>query len=234
MKKLILIALCLSFFGLESTAQTLSAGDIAIVQYNADGGEILKFLALEDIPAGEQLNFTDNGWFASGSFRTGEGGSTWTSPVGGIACGTVVTHPFGGGLSGSGDQVLVYQGSSASPTFITALNAEGTPGVWQADATSSNTSALPTGLTNGTDAVALDEIDNAKYNGVVLSGTKAAIRAAIHDKSNWTGDNSVNQDFTDSFTITDCGGVPGATTVSFRMIFFGLLTQELQQVIGSI
>ena len=31
--------------------QTLSAGDIAKVQFNADGDEVMKFLALTDIPA---------------------------------------------------------------------------------------------------------------------------------------------------------------------------------------
>ena len=50
------------------------------IQYNADGAEIIKFLALKDIPAGEIIYFTDNGWQSpSNTFRTGEGTHTWTS-----------------------------------------------------------------------------------------------------------------------------------------------------------
>lgn len=40
-------------------------------------------------------------------------------------------------FSTSGDQVLAYQGSESSPTFIHALNNEGA-GVWQAGATSTS------------------------------------------------------------------------------------------------
>ena len=69
-------------------------------------------------------------------------------------------------MSTSGDQILVYIGDESAPTFLYAVNSEGA-GVWQSDATNSNTSALPFGLTNGLTAVALDEIDNAKYNGEI-------------------------------------------------------------------
>ena len=90
--------------------------------------------------------------------------------------------------------MLAYQGSSGNPTFITALNSEGTG--WQTTATSSNTSAIPQGLTNGIDAVALNEIDNAIYNGTITNGDKATILGAINNKLNWSGHNTTLQDFT--------------------------------------
>lgn len=187
----------------------LNPGDIAFVQYNADGAEIIKFIAFVEIPAGEVISFTDNGWFSSGAFRTGEGTDVWTSP--GVSCGDIVTVDLmNTALSGTGDQLIAYQGTEASPTIITALNSEGA-GIWQADATNANTSALPTGLVNGTSAVALNEIDNAKYTGAILTGTIAALKAAIHDNNNWSGDNSTEQDFTDVITLTDC---PSTSTPS--------------------
>ena len=184
----------------------LNTGDLAFVQYNADGPEIIKFLALADIAAGESIDITDNGWLNTGSFRGGEGVYTYTVPVGGHSCGDIITIDLSNvALSGAGDQLIVYQGA----TMITAINSEGA-GVWQANATNANTSALPTGLTNGTNAVALNEIDNAKYVGT-LTGTIADLRTAIHNNSNWSGDNTAVQDFTDTFMISDCSGASTET-----------------------
>src|SRR5690606_28341474 len=111
----------------------------------------------------------------AGSFRATEG--IWTvNFTAEISCGTEVqvsaagvfdisnnrvgdlTTSGGLALATSGDQILAYQGTEASPTFIAAINNEGSG--WQADATSANTSALPPGLVEGMTAVALVEIDN--------------------------------------------------------------------------
>ena len=55
-------------------------------------------------------------------------------------------------LSGSGDQIFAFQGTSSSPTFIFGFQINSN--VWQADATASTNSALPSSLTNGVNAVA--------------------------------------------------------------------------------
>ncbi|NEQ39488.1 MAG: hypothetical protein F6K40_25810, partial [Okeania sp. SIO3I5] len=205
---------------IETTTEenmTLNPGDIAFVQYNATNPDNFKFVALVDIPASEEIKFTDNGWLGDNSgFRTGEGIITWTAPVGGISAGTVVeitnTSASEGTTSGSltlstdGDQILAYQGTN---TFIAALNNEGAA-TWQADATDPQTSALPQGLTNGTDAVAISEIDNAVYTGIT-TGDKATLLAALNNKDNWTGSNSSNQTFSGTFSI-DAGG--GGTTLA--------------------
>ena len=183
-------------------ATTLSAGDIAIVGFNFDNPDEFAFTPLVDIGAGTEINFTDNGWQAAGTFRATEGTFTWTAPTD-IAAGTIINPTISSILfSASGDQIIAYQGTDTNPTFIYALNSEGNPGVWQSDSTSSNTSALPTGLVNGETAVALNEIDNAIYTGIT-SGTQAELLAAIGDNSNWSGSNSPRQTIpTNPFSVS--------------------------------
>jgi hypothetical protein len=62
-------------------------------------------------------------------------------------------------------------------------------GIWQSDATSSNSSALSTGLINGNTAVALVEVDNAYYSGGANSDLNV-LRTQIGNNGNWTGDNT--------------------------------------------
>lgn len=151
----------------------------------------MAFVLLVDVGSGTQINFTDNGWQSNNTFRTGEGTFTWTAGTN-LTAGTIIISTVSGvAFSTTGDQILAYQGSSSSPTFLYALNSEGA-GVWQADATSSNTSALPLGLVNGTSAVALNEIDNAIYAGIT-SGTKAQLLTEIGNPANWSGNDTTRQ-----------------------------------------
>lgn len=195
-------------------ATILSPGDLAIVGVNADNPDTFSFVLLTDIAAGTEIFFTDNGVFADGSFRATEGVLQYTAPSA-LAAGTVIeytdTNPDftadsgSFALSASGDQIIAYQGTLTNPTFIYALNSEGSA-VWQTDATSSNTSALPTGLVNGETAVALEEVDNAVYGGPT-AGTQTELLAAISDPSNWSGDNNTRQTLpTTAFTVTGTTG----------------------------
>ncbi|MCD4745089.1 MAG: lamin tail domain-containing protein, partial [Bacteroidales bacterium] len=208
MKKITLIAVMfmallfgISKIGLGQT--TLSAGDIAIVGFAMDAPDEFTFVLLIDIESGTEINFTDNGWYASGSFRSTEQTITWTASSN-LSAGTVIASNGLTGLSSSGDQILAYQGDASSPTFIYALNDEGS-GVWQSDATSSNTSALPSGLTNGTTAVAIVENDNGYYNGTT-TGTKSELLASISNNTNWSTSGSrtgydPSDDGPSSFTV---------------------------------
>ena len=176
MKTRLLITLAIFLFTQSSFSQTtLSAGDIAILQYNADGApEVIKFLALRSMESGTTINFTDNGWQSDNTFRTGEGTDTWTAPSN-ISCGDIITFTLTNiALNANGDQILAYQGLASSPTFIFAINNQGST-VWQTTANNSSSSALPTGLTNGTNAIAITEIDNAMYDSSTLVGTRSAI-----------------------------------------------------------
>ena len=157
-------------------------GDIALVQVSADTGTTkpFSFVILADI-SGQTLNFTDNGWLAAGGFRSGEGTISYVVPAN-TPIGTVVTI---NGVSGnfnpstSGDAIIAYFGSAASPTFLFAVDFADNNTSYAGDATNSNTSAVPTGLTFGDTALAFGP-DNAAYTGP-LTGTKAQILANIYN-----------------------------------------------------
>ena len=167
----------------------LNPGDIAIIGYQADNPDTISFVALVDIPEGEEIFFTDNGVFAAGGFRATEGTFSFIAPAGGIPAGTIVTPEVSSvALSTSGDQIFAYQGSDAAPTFLFGAHFNGN--AFEDDSTSSNTSALPAGLILGETAVAVPEIDNAVYNESVTSGTRAELLAAIANPDNWTGSNT--------------------------------------------
>jgi 2',3'-cyclic-nucleotide 2'-phosphodiesterase (5'-nucleotidase family) len=166
-------------------ATALQTGDIAFTSFNADR-DAIAFVALDTIPQGEVIYFNDNEWNGSaigagGAFNTGEGVVTWTSPVGGVAAGTVVVIDFydsstlisasvgtvtGTSSLGANDEsIYAYQGiSTSSPSTFLAFIAnhnDGTPD-----------SIANTGLTSGTTAVFLtNSADFADYSGPRFSET---------------------------------------------------------------
>ena len=121
---------------------SLKAGDIAILGFNFDNPDEFAFVALTEIAAGTEIKFSDNGWLNSGAFRTGEGTATWTADRN-YSAGSIINPNVGKmAFSASGDRIIAYQGADINPTFLYAFNSEGNS--WQTNATSSNTSALPT------------------------------------------------------------------------------------------
>ena len=189
------------------------AGDIALVGYGADAGvKSFAFVLLADL-AGQTIYFTDNGWLAAGGFRANEGTVSYTVPAD-AKVGTVITIP---GLTGqfnpstSGDQILAYTGSAAEPTFLFALNFADGKTVFAGDATNSNTSAVPTSLTAGKDALAFGD-DNGAYSGPT-TGTRAEILAAIGDARNWTTNDTAGVAYASGFTV-DSGSTAGAFGVA--------------------
>ncbi|MCB9335507.1 MAG: lamin tail domain-containing protein [Flavobacteriales bacterium] len=136
------------------TTQAMLAGDIAIIGINSDNfsasvRDDFTFITLKEIPAGEVIYFTADGWGGTDwSGSNGGGHYSWTAPAGGLGCGTVVhvymtstlnvlassigfiSGPYSGLpasnylLFADGDQILMYQASSPgdmNPTFITAI-----------------------------------------------------------------------------------------------------------------
>lgn len=153
MKKLILFTFVFLFGTQINQAQTLIAGDIAFIGYNTDASagsnDNFTFITLTDISGSEVIYFTEEGWdnATSNWAGTSEGHMTYTAPVGGLSCGTIVSinesssNSFtvtGGGTavlsSGSswslsgGDQVLAYQASvpepGTPPTFIAGVHGD--------------------------------------------------------------------------------------------------------------
>jgi hypothetical protein len=184
-------------------AQTILApGDLAIIASQSDSPDQFAVILLTDLLADTVVYFTDNGWNDTGALNSSEGTIMWTVPAGGLPTGTIVifngdtwTVNYGSlttsgslNLSASGDQLLAYQGSSSSPTFIYALST--TPWVTTGTITS-NTTYLPTGLTDGVSALDFStEYDNQYYNVTPITGTQTQILASIANESNWYFDNT--------------------------------------------
>jgi hypothetical protein len=249
-----LFALSFFTFAISFGAKTqfTTAGDIAFTGYlGGTTNESFSFVLLKNIPSGSTLNFTDRGWngtafnagteslltWAAGSALvagreitiSGAANSTTMTVVvsgsnisAGTATGTMVSMPT------SGDQILAYIGTVASPTFIAGIhmnsynNTAGgadcgntTAAAWD-NATvnacvnpgNANSSAMPTGLTGGTTAVYIGvdnqfntDFDNARFNCTGPLATPAQVRASVNTYTagvNWT---TVNGDPTGVLTL---------------------------------
>jgi gliding motility-associated-like protein len=111
---------------------------------------------------------------------------------------TSTASPFGN----NGDQIIIYQGTSGAPTFIfgynSGINTIGITNGWNTGgSTANNYCEIPTGLTNGTNAVShagAGALDNYVYTGTT-TGTKAALLAAICNSANWSSDDTTPYTF---------------------------------------
>ncbi len=218
---------------LPATATTLNAGDIAFTGYTSTtAGDDFSFVLLRNIGSGTVINFTDNGWLSTNALQTGETTITWTSNAAYSAgteikiSGTTATLAAGGSagtvtgtalsLSTSGDQILAYRGTAASPTFISAIHmnvysvSAGDPvtttaAAWDGTANTASSSALPTGLTTGvnciwvgTQGVPASEFANSFYGNCGGPGTLgpiATLRATLNNQANWISDNGTPPSF---------------------------------------
>jgi len=196
-----------------SNNDDLMPGDIAIIGVNTDndasGNDSFNFLTLRGIPANTKITFTDSGIKDDGTFRGLEGAVAWQSATF-TPKGTVISYIGVGGdftiandvnvgtvgfaLSDAGDQIIAFIAASDSPKFIYALQTNSSN--WQSTSTSDFISALPPGLIISKSAVGLGnsgelaEIDNAKYNQGVTSGTKDELLTVISNKWNWFRSNT--------------------------------------------
>lgn len=182
-----------------------TAGDIALIGYQADtinNTKTFAFVILSADLAGQTITFTDNGWKAAGGFTTTEGSITYTVPAN-VTVGTVVTLAGVSGnfnLSTTGDSIAAYLGTASNPTFLFGLDIADGNATYAGDATNSNTSAVPTGLTFGDTALAFGA-DNAAYTGP-LTGTKAQILANIADETLWTQNDTAAVGYASGFSVT--------------------------------
>lgn len=209
-----------------SAQTTLTAGDLAFTGYNCNNGSVLQndfsFVLLVNITAGTTINFTDNGYkiASTNALYTAEGTLAWTStaamtrftqvyvqinPAGNavlsLSAGSIASGFSNFILSQAGDQVLAYQGSSTSPTFISGIHMNSDPASTQAGwdniaaatAMTQNRSDVPPGLSSGVNCVAPDpnigtsEKDNGIYNCAGSAGASlAGVRTAINTPANWS------------------------------------------------
>ncbi|WP_211167703.1 esterase-like activity of phytase family protein [Pseudanabaena yagii] len=244
-------------------ASILGSGDVAFLSLIADNPDTFSFVLLKDIEAGTIINVTDNGWLSSGSFRTGEGVLQYVAPTA-QTVGTVITYVDGvantgwtnisGGtnfaLSTSGDSLIAFQGdltgsgsatTSTSPNILAAVTINRS--TFDANATNSNTTALPNGLTLGLNAVAVGqataEFDNSRYTGATTFASAEEARIAINNPSNWTGSDTVTTNFSGSFSIgassnptvnlsvsTNTGSEAGTTVITLTGIASSAVTGD--------
>jgi hypothetical protein len=227
-------------------AHALTAGDIAVIAYNADGDDNFAWVALTDIAANTTINFTDSSWqgFGPGAFRStehldvgGGGPLTWTN-ASLLSAGSVVTYSgktsttwsVGTGtgsflnLSNDGDQIFVYQGANAAPSFIYGLQFAHASGIIASPTVSNSTNTTNVPGTLSAAAYTMfnaGNFDNGYYSGIT-SGTREALIAAIGDTSNWTSSNSdtATTNWDTSFTVT---AVPEAETYALMLAGLGLV-----------
>lgn len=244
-------------------ASILGSGDVAFLSLIADNPDTFSFVLLKDIEAGTIINVTDNGWLSSGSFRTGEGVLQYVAPTA-QTVGTVITYVDGaantgwtnisGGtsfaLSTSGDSLIAFQGdltgsgsatTSTSPNILAAVTINRS--TFDANATNSNTTALPNGLTLGLNAVAVGqataEFDNSRYTGATTFASAEEARLAINNPSNWTGSDTLTTNFSGSFSIgtssnptvnlsvsTNAGSEAGTTVITLTAIASSAVTGD--------
>ncbi|RDJ20837.1 fused nuclease/metallophosphatase/5'-nucleotidase/calcium-binding protein, partial [Bosea caraganae] len=199
----------------------LGAGSIAFVGFNGDGNDGFAFVAVDAIPAGTVLRFSDNEWNglpvgAGGAFNTGEGSLTWTNTGAEIPAGTVVEiHDLiNAGLRGvnlgtinnstsdlnvSGESIFAFIGTSetAPTTFLAAVTSN------NGGFNGATTSGLldGTGLVAGQTALVLprtDAADVAAFDpalGGSTFATRDAALLAFNSTGNWLAQSGTgNQD----------------------------------------
>ena len=226
--KITLLFFALSLISLPVFSQTvLTEGDIAFTRIQMDD-ESFSFVTLVELATGTEFYITDEAWngsslqqnestirfTATSDFLAGEEISIDTNILSFTSSGSGTASllsigaysPINGNMLGTaGDNLFIYQ-STGMPTatdFVAGINANGgvmgSPGNAWSTSTSSSNSFLPSGLTNGTNALGLfpfgatqGEVDNARYIPTSLhTGDKATILAAIMNLSNWEFNNDV-------------------------------------------
>lgn len=214
-KKLLLCITIVTLFTENINAQW-ALGDIAFSAYSADntvpnGGPIDAFtiVLLRNVSSGEDISFTENGWLAAGGFRSGENTCTllFTSNYlegtqiiisrdpfeardqNGSVAGTLT----GAGLSfaTSGDQIFAFEPSNSNESgLIAGIHMNGD---WDADASSSTTSAKPSVFADGINSISISpEVDNARVSMANCSNFSdiTTLRTMLNTASSWETDNT--------------------------------------------
>lgn len=126
---------------------SLSKGDLAIVGYATDSTDGVWLVTLVDIAEDTEINLTQNAAQSDGTFSTSENSNNLTYTfTADTTAGTIIPISWAG-MSDSGDQVFVYQGTLNQENLICALSSS--PWI-TTGTTSANTSYAPSGLTAGT------------------------------------------------------------------------------------
>ncbi|MGQ1785640.1 MULTISPECIES: T9SS type A sorting domain-containing protein [unclassified Saccharicrinis] len=220
MKKIFFIMVTFLITMVSHTQTILEEGDIAFIAINSDGStDDFSFVLLNNVVTDTKINFTDNGWTATGEFNSEypESHFTWTASSEVLAGEVIRVKTYNGvqlpeasngvitgdkmTLSVAGDQILAYQGEKSNPRFIAGINynqnwIDKPQDSFDEHSYSNSTSDLPPNLTIGVDAVhvyhgfSFVENDNAMYTCAKTMGTKEELLVVINNVENWDTDNS--------------------------------------------
>jgi hypothetical protein len=186
----------------DGLTDELNVGDVMIIGSRFDDVDAIAFVTWINLPSGTVLKFTDNAYNGT-ALLSNEQTVTWTAtsfiPAGTVITGTATspseTFDLGSatgtlnGLSTSGDNIFVYQGTAASPSFIFGYNNDGT--TWQTTGTvTTNSSYLPAVLNAANGNFAINEVDNAQYAAARTGLTTAQYKALILNAANWQTDDA--------------------------------------------
>jgi hypothetical protein len=215
--KISFLLLVTSLFSIQANSQSLSAGDIAFIAFNADGGDDAAFVALADIPNGTSIYFTDNEWTGSAFGDTNEGTITWTATSTVVSGDIVVMTDLSAGISvnignisrsgsfnlGTSNDCLWALSAppatsySETPIFYGLICSD----IFYGDTTSG------TGITLGVNGI---NFDNDR-DGFLYTGSRSgevsfsAYLSEIYDSSNWQQESSNGENIlpvpTTAFTI---------------------------------
>ncbi|MFN3404910.1 MAG: hypothetical protein ACK40G_12495, partial [Cytophagaceae bacterium] len=225
-KTKVLLILSILFTSLTGKAQTtLSPGEIMMTCFNTESTQDgFTFVILRNINSGTAINFTDIGWDPSANNWGGVTGIsevyfTWTAS-GAMNCGSEVSISATGSgitatsgtitginggpnlnLSSAGESILAYQGTHASPSFITGFTNYISGWTWNSGLALTSC-GLPSSLTNGTNAMSFPDIDNWKYNCNTTAASASTLRSLLANSSNWISDDTTPYAF--SHCITGC------------------------------
>jgi len=243
----------------NSNSQTvLAQGDVAVVAINSATPDSFSVVLLKDISQGTVINFTDNGFTAGATGRTGEGFLTYTAPSN-LTAGTVLTwtnamvitgtgwssnNPSSFAFNGSGDQLFIFQGSTANwatqsgITLIYGINY----GIAISSTSGASNTVQPTALTTAWISLPTSTYANGYFaNGsaatssVSLTDTASNILATVVTSAKWVGTSATVATFP-SFTFT-IGGVPtingSATALAFTTTYGTASTAQTFSISGN-
>ena len=205
----------------DNPTTILSTGDILFSCFNGNSNSFA-FVAINDLPEGEVIFFTDEEWDASiDAFGSGERDLIWTSPAGGVDAGTVivvtnvndptvnvgsVTTTGNTGLNSNAETIYSYQGPAARVpvTFLATVG------------NTSDDSILNTGLTRGLDSLLLDEgFDYGEYADVRFGQDSIADYSPLlaDIANNWIQADDGNNAETECNSMSFIIGTPSSITV---------------------
>jgi hypothetical protein len=175
MKNLNTFTLSIFFLLFSLSPQFTTAQSVAVVGYNGTTGDGYTIVALEAIPGGTKIYFSDKSYSdVSNAFLSGEGHWSYTTPAGGHAIGDVITFEE----TGTSTNVLMVACNSTCGTF---LNDSG--------GSISLASDTAEGLYAYTDS------DNDPTNGITT------IHAVLLSGGNLTADENPSADFPDAIVV---------------------------------